>query len=154
LDGKLVSNSPFNTVATKGGEGSKPSAPSSYGEIFDKLFPYYLSIGMTERQYWDDDSSLARAYREAEELRQTRANQAAWLQGAYVYDAIIRIAPVLQAFAKKGTKPQPYLKEPYPITEKEARAAEQRAEQKLIAETRAMWEAFMVNNNKKFERKE
>lgn len=34
-----------------------------------------------------------------------------WLQGMYIYDAISRLSPILRAFAKKGTKAQPYADE-------------------------------------------
>lgn len=68
---------------------------------------------MTWEQYWYGDVWMVRAFREAEKLRQQRANTAAWLQGAYVYDAIGRIAPALHPFPKKGTKPLPYLDKPY-----------------------------------------
>lgn len=56
---------------------------------------------------------MVEAFREADKLRQQRANNDAWLQGLYIYDAVGRLAPVLHAFAKKGTKPQPYPSTPY-----------------------------------------
>lgn len=94
--------------ANKGSERENRSAPPSYSEIFLAKFPYYLSIGMTEEQYWDRDSTLVKSYRKAEELRKERVNQEMWLQGMYIYDAISRLSPILRAFAKKGTKAQPY----------------------------------------------
>ena len=48
-----------------------------------------------------------------------------WLQGLYVYQAIINAAPVLHAFAKPGTKPIPYLDKPIPLTEQEAKQREE-----------------------------
>lgn len=95
--------------ANKGSERENRSAPPSYSEIFLAKFPYYLSIGMTEEQYWDRDSTLVKSYRKAEELRKERVNQEMWLQGMYIYDAISRLSPILRAFAKKGTKAQPYV---------------------------------------------
>ena len=89
----------------------RPNSPFPYTEAFYQQFPYYLSIGMTAEQYWDDDATLAYYYRKAEELRKERRNEEFWLQGMYVYDAISRLTPVLHAFAKKGTKPQPYVEE-------------------------------------------
>lgn len=82
-------------------------------EIFEQDCPYYISIGMTYEQYWHGDVLAIRAYREAERIRQERVNGESWLLGMYVYDAICRLSPVLHAFAKKGTKPIPYLKKPY-----------------------------------------
>lgn len=83
--------------------------------MFQRDCPYYISIGMTWEQYWYGDPWMARDYRKAEELRQQRANTDAWLQGAYVYDALARISPILHPFAKKGVKPLPYLDKPYPL---------------------------------------
>ena len=51
-----------------------------YGEVFNTHFPYYLSIGMTEEQYWDGDNLLPRVFRKAEELRRDRQNSYLWLQ--------------------------------------------------------------------------
>lgn len=114
--------------ANKGSERENRSAPPSYSEIFLAKFPYYLSIGMTEEQYWDRDSTLVKSYRKAEELRKERVNQEMWLQGMYIYDAISRLSPILRAFAKKGTKAQPYVEEAYPINKKTVEEAELKKE--------------------------
>ena len=107
--------------STEGSGGVTATAPlHSYREKFEELFPYYLSLGMTEEQYWDRDCRLVIAYRKAAELRMSRKNQEMWLQGAYIYEALTRVSPLLHAFAKKGTKPAPYLVEPFAITEKQA----------------------------------
>lgn len=114
LDSELVSDSLLtDESANKGSERENRSAPPSYSEIFLAKFPYYLSIGMTEEQYWDRDCTLVKSYRKAEELRKERVNQEMWLQGMYIYDAISRLSPILRAFAKKGTKAQPYGKRSY-----------------------------------------
>lgn len=80
---------------------------------------------MTYEQYWHGDVWMVEAYREAEKLRQQRENVQAWLQGMYVYDAIARISPVLHAFAKKGTKPQPYPEKPYALKKEDADEADE-----------------------------
>ena len=90
-----------NDSAKTRSERENRSAPLSYSEIFYKQFPYYLSIGMNEEQYWDKDPLLVKYYREAEEIRKERINQELWLQGRYVYDAISNLSPILHAFAKK-----------------------------------------------------
>lgn len=101
-------------------------------EVFEELFPSYLVMGMTHDQYWHGDPELVKFYREAERLSRKKSNYDAWLQGLYVYEAIASLAPVLQAFAKKGTKARPYSKEPYDVVEKSER--EQEAERKRKAE--------------------
>lgn len=102
-------------------EGDPPSF-KSYTEQFNEAFPYYLHMGMTAHQYWEEDATLVKAYRKAYELKQSQENYSAWLQGAYVYDALCAVSPVLHAFAKKGAKPIPYLKEPYNLNGESASA--------------------------------
>lgn len=70
---------------------------------------------MTYEQYWYGDPQMARAYFEADILRQERRNSEMWLMGAYVYDAISRLTPVLHAFAKRGTEPIKYMDAPYEL---------------------------------------
>ncbi len=79
---------------------------------------------MTHDQYWNQDPLLVLDFRRAERLRQKRRDAEAWLQGAYVYDAIGRLAPVLHPFAKKNAKPLPYLEKPY-LAKEEAQQADQ-----------------------------
>lgn len=75
---------------------------------------------MTYEQYWDGEPLLPKYYREAERLRAKRRNQEMWLQGMYVYEAICDASPILHDFAKRGTKPHPYSKEPYAIYDTES----------------------------------
>lgn len=106
---------------------------------------------MTEEQYWEGDSVLPKYYRQAEELRKERVNQEAWLQGMYVYDAIARISPILHAFAKKGTKAQPYVEQAYPISKRSAQEAKENEEKAKAQKGIRFMEAYMVQNNKRFE---
>ena len=105
---------------------------------------------MTEEQYWDKDCTLVAAYRKAEEIRANRRNQEMWLQGAYVYEAICRVSPVLHAFSKKGAKPMPYLSEPYALSEKQAELREEEHAKKAYDKGKKLMEGFMVSHNKKF----
>lgn len=140
--------------STEGSGGVTATAPlRSYGEKFEELFPYYLSLGMTEEQYWDKDCRLVIFYRKAEELRTSRKNQEMWLQGAYFYEALFRVSPLLHAFAKKGTKPAPYLAEPFAITEKQAEYQQEEKDKKTYDKGKALIEGFMAKHNKKFEGK-
>lgn len=141
--------------STEGSGGGKAAtAPlKSYTDTFNELFPHYLALGMTEEQYWDRDCCLVTAYRKAEELRMSRKNQEMWLQGAYIYDALCRVAPILHTFAKKGTKATPYVAEPYSITEKQAEIKEEVAAKKTFDKGKARMEGFMQKFNKKFEGK-
>jgi len=106
---------------------------------------------MTEEQYWDRDCLLVKYYREAEELRNEKLNQQAWLQGLYIYDAINRVAPILHAFAKKGTKAKPYVEQAYPISKRSAQEAKENEEKAKAQKGIRFMEAYMVQNNKRFE---
>ena len=140
--------------ANEGGElhKTRPSF-STYTEQFYEVFPYYLSIGMTYEQFWDGDPMLAKYYRQAEEIRNDRRNQELWLQGMYVYEAICDIAPILQAFAKKGTKAHPYPERPYAITEKQRKREAEEKERLNALKARRFMEALMASTNARFKDK-
>lgn len=101
-----------------------------------------MSIGMTYDEFWNQDVLLVKYYKEAFVLKQQRMDESAWLQGVYVYEALIKVSPILHAFAKAGTKPQPYSEKPYGIFEKEtqnqidakAKAKKEEAEKQLEIE--------------------
>ena len=73
---------------------------------------------MTYDQYWFEDPKLINIYIKAEEIRQRKRNNELWLQGAYIYQAIGSLAPMLNPFSKDH-KAKPYLKSPIPLTEEE-----------------------------------
>ena len=150
MDSELVSSS-LSTTEEDGQQGS-PSL-FTYTEKFYESFPYYLSIGMTPEQYWDGDSTLVKYYRKAEEIRNEKRNQELWLQGMYIYEALCDVSPVLHAFAKKGTKPNPYSSKPYAITRKQAERDEEEKQRKLAEKGKRFMEAMAASINKKFEGK-
>ena len=105
---------------------------------------------MTYEQYWNGDCTLPIYYRKAEEMRNEKRNQELWLQGMYIYEALCDVAPILQAFAKKGTKPTPYSSNPYPISVKEQKRIEEEKERKIAEKGKRNMEALMVAMNKRF----
>ena len=150
MDSELVSSS---LSATEGSEHQSSSPHFTYTERFYELFPYYLSIGMTYEQYWEGDCTLVKYYRKAEELRNEKRNQELWLQGMYIYEAICDVAPILHAFAKKGTKPTPYSEKPYPLTAKQTKRDEEEKQRRLAEKGKRFMEAMAASINKKFEGK-
>lgn len=93
---------------------------------------------------------LTRYYRKADVLRRKRENEDRWLQGMYIYEALCDVAPVLHAFAKKGTKPTPYPDHPYALTVND-RAEEKKLKEKREREkARQYMEAKMAEINKRF----
>jgi hypothetical protein len=135
------------------GDGSSVPFSKSYTKLFYEIFPFYLSIGMTPEQYWDGDATLARYYRKAEELRRKRKNEELWLQGMYIYEALCDVSPVLNAFAKKGTKPNPYSDHPYSITNKEREAEKERRVMREREKAKQYMLGKMAKLNKRFESK-
>ena len=74
-----------------------------------------------------------------------------WLQGMYIYDAISRLSPILRAFAKKGTKAQSYVEEPYAITKKTMEEAELKKEKAKSDKGLRYMQAYMVQANKQLQ---
>ena len=133
------------------GDGQSVPFSNSYTKKFYEVFPFYLPIGMTPEQYWDGDSTLARYYRKAEEMRQKRKNEELWLQGMYIYEALCDVAPVFHAFAKRGTKPAPYSDHPYSITNKEREDEKKLREERDREKAKRYMEEKMATLNKLFE---
>lgn len=106
---------------------------------------------MTYQQFWEADCTLARDYRAAHALKKSRRNQELWLEGLYFYNALCRVSPILHAFAPSGTRPTPYLEEPFPLTEKEVQEAKERAEIRRFEGMKQQMEAIMVGINRRFE---
>lgn len=101
-------------------------------EVFGQLCPYYIAIGMTADQYWNGDNWLPYYYAEAHRLRTEMKNQELWLQGLYIYDAFGVV--LANAFAKKGSKSDRYMKEPIDLfPERTAERKRQEAQDKVVA---------------------
>lgn len=114
-------------------------------------------MGMTYEQFWEQDSWLVRYYRKAYEIKQEEFNRNAWLQGMYVYEAIADIAPILHAFAKKGTKARKYSEKPYEFKKPDKptkRLSKRDAEAKAKSDkVQAMMLAFMKKQSDEKEKK-
>ena len=109
------------------GEPSETSEPLTMTELFNLAFPEYLAIGMSSYEYWHGESWLVVAYRKAHELQRRQRNYEMWMQGAYIYDALLKVAPVMRAaFTKGKVEPGKYPEEPWPLSEEEAEARKER----------------------------
>lgn len=128
--------------------------PKFYSEQFERVCPYYMAMGMSYRDFWDGDVEIAKVTRLAHEIKLDEANQMAWLQGLYVYQAVGALAPVLKAFCKGKAKP--YVKEPFGASERRIKA-EEREDAKHKREDdafNAYMTAWMSQTNKKFAMKD
>lgn len=130
----------------EGGGESVPLLP--YTKVFDEAFPFYLSIGMSSEEYWNGEPSLVIPYRKAYQLKQKQQNYNAWLQGMYFYDALTRVAPIFNAFAKEGSRTEPYPDEPYPITREDKDEQERRKNERIRREQLEHFKAMVANFNK------
>ena len=122
-------------------------APFSYTQTFYDHLPFYLSIGMSWDEYWDGEADKTKYYREAYELTQKRINSQMWFMGGYVYNALCSVSPVLHVFAKEGTKPLPYMKEPIPLTKEDTDDSKRREEKRVMEVGKAKLSAWMKSCN-------
>lgn len=112
-----------------------------------------MSIGMTYDEFWNQDVRLVEVYRKANELRDARRNQELWLQGMYIYEALCDASPLFRFSMKKGTiSPEPYVKEPYPITAAEIKAREERKAKEKEERLKAEFALFAEQMRKKMSR--
>ena len=129
----------------------------TFAELADEMCPTYMSMGVPREEYWHGDYTQLAEYLKSFEIQRERANHDAWLQGAYIYDALCAVSPVLNAFAKRGTKPMPYHKEPYGMNLDEASTdAPEKKQTKTNEEIQALnasakFASFMTQWNKRFE---
>lgn len=131
---------------------SDDESPFLISKFLDDCFPYYLSLGMTYDQYWNDNPELVVMYRKAEEIRSHRKNWEMWMNGRYTYDAIMRLVPSLQMWKPK--EPIQYMEEPYPLTRKEYEERMAKEQKRKQEEMRAKMAAFAKAQNEKRKQKE
>lgn len=101
-----------------------------------------MAMGMTYEQFWLGEPEIAKAYREADQIRRRRMNEQLWLEGIYMAEALS--ATVGNMFSK-GQKHQ-YPQEPLPITaaeqeerrERERQAKMERIKAKFVAKALAV----------------
>lgn len=96
-----------------------PQEEKTIEEAFNEALPYFMAIGVSYDDFWYKDPNITKYALKAHEIRQKQENERLWLQGYYFYIALCDVAPVLNAFAKKGTKVERYLEQPLALTEEE-----------------------------------
>lgn len=119
----------------------------TYTEVFKEHEPFYISIGMPRSEYWNGEAQLTKTYRKAFEMKQDRTNHELWLQGLYIYEALIDASPLFHDFVKGKVKPIDYAKEPYPITQKQVKERAEREERLRAEKQKAMVEAWAKRVN-------
>lgn len=95
---------------------------------------------MSYDEYWNKDSTLVIAYREAYQIQRDNRNFEMWLQGRYIYDAITALSPILRtSLSKQPIKAENYVDRPYPLTKEEADRIQ---EEKRMARMNALLESL------------
>ena len=102
-----------------------PHKEKTIEQTFNEICPYLLATGCSYNDFWYNDVDIAKQYLKAHEIKQKQENERLWLQGYYFYIALCDVAPVLNAFAKKGTKVQAYPKEPLALSQAEIEEREE-----------------------------
>ena len=127
-------------------EGIKPRKRNDT-DIFYECLPFYLSIGMSSKEYWEGDALLPKAYRKAYKTRQEQTNHEAWLHGLYVYDAVMS---ALTHLSPKTDTHKTYTPQPYSFNQEKV-SEEKKVEAEVQAE---MWMKTWVSATQKmFEKK-
>ena len=108
---ELLGNSYSLNEGVGESETNKPTL--TYTEVFYQCLPHYLEMGMSADEFWNCDPLLYRAYREKDRIHTERENERLWLQGAYVYQAILLAAPRLNSI--KPEEPLEYPSKPFDL---------------------------------------
>ena len=145
MDSELVTGS-----ESQGRNGADHSSlPTSYTEYFNQLCPFYINAGMTYDQFWNEDSTMVKAYRKAHDMMLEEENFKLWLQGRYFYDALCCVAPIFRAFSK-AKKPLDYHDQPFTLKTEYSEVRKKQQEAESDRKAKAMMEAFATKFNKEF----
>lgn len=132
--------------------GLAAASPLSLLSVFEEACPNYMAMGMTYDQYWYGDVSMHKMFVKAEKQRLIKANRIAWLQGLYIYEALIDVTPYLKAFSK--SKPKPYAEEPHDIFADEAKRRKEREDKERYEKMQQKVADFAKAFNEKRKEKE
>lgn len=125
---------------------SSKRASETKEETFKRLYPYYMSIGMSYDEYWNGEPELVKYYREAYLLKGKQRNQELWLQGYYVYNAVA--TALGNGFRKKGTSPTSYIEKPIPMNRLEIKEDQEHKEKEQIAKIMSYVKGNLKENSK------
>lgn len=132
------------------GEDSEGSSPFDIPAFFREQCPYFMAIGMTYEEYWHGDASLPRYYLKAHQIRRKIRNEDMWMQGKYIYDALLMVSPTFRDLVKEH-EPMPYHTDPYPLTAKDAREIQERKDREKMEADMEKVKLFAEAWNRKFE---
>lgn len=115
--------------------------------MFTQLCPAYMAMGMSYDEFWHRNTKVHKAYRDAFEQKKAYRNWEMWWQGGYIYEALLKVAPVMRAaFGKGRVEPGKYSEEPYPLTRKEAEAIQEAKRRRRMENMLAMFKRESTEN--------
>lgn len=120
----------------------------TYSEIFNENFPYYLAMGMTYDQFWNESCDLVKCYRKAHKIQRDKKNEELWLQGLYFCKAIN--GSVVGKYFKLD---QDYPETPLDLYDNKKESDADR-EKKQMLYIKERMKASMIAMNRKFEKVE
>ena len=126
MDGDPVIGEPSESDKNK----QDNNAPTTFTEVFMKVFPSYMVMGMTYEQFWYGDPWMVVTFEQAYLLKQRKTNEQMWIMGAYVANAVA--TALNNGFSKRKID---YLKSPldiYPKTNAEDQEEIRQERQKLV----------------------
>lgn len=141
------------------GEEEPQQANPAYGNIFDELFPHYLVMGMTPEQYWDGESWLKPAYREAYKLRMENERRSAdmhnWYMGQYIMSVLNATPLLVGGFVKPGAELPDYPDKPFFEKQEEIKREEDRKkkEEDQSKLAMALFQAMTTKLNRNIEKR-
>lgn len=124
----------------------KPSK-QPMSEIFWDAYPAYLTMGMSSDEYWNGDARACRAYRKKREEELKLQDEILWRQGAYIYQALICVAPYFNSI--KPQKPEPYI-EPFSHIQEatKSKEAERQQNYRAVAAMQVWADNFNISRNR------
>lgn len=129
----------------------------SYSKIFDKVFPYYLSIGVSYDDFWNvgsKDFRICRYAKEAEQLRIKKMNEEYWWLSIYLRRTLLDVSPAFRDF-HKGSKIdiECSTKEPMPMTQEEIDERKRRDNERKMNDYINQLMEFGMRHNAELRRK-
>ena len=109
------------------------SSPTPLTDLFNEVCPFYMSIGMSYKEFWEGDVCLPSFYLKAHNLKREREDEQnnfnAWLHGLYVHEAFGVV--LSNAFADRNAPSSHYPEKPYELKPKEKSEEDKEKEQEL-----------------------
>ena len=123
-------------------------------EIFERVCPYFMSIGVSYREFWFGDPQICKYALKAEKIRRERKNRDAWWQSLYMFKAMIDASPAFHDFGNgKNVELKFSTEEPFPLTQEDADRQEHDRELKKQQEIVNQAMNYMAAHNASFRAK-